>query len=52
MVNVWLVIGPREFFSTLITLEKETLPETIRQSDTLHVVFFFFFCSSAASLLL
>lgn len=34
MVNVWLVIDPREFFSTLITLEKErTFPGSFMRAD-------------------
>ena len=34
MVNVWLVIDPREFFSTLITLEKErTFPGSLMRAD-------------------
>ena len=34
MVNVWLVIDPRKYFSTLITLEKErTFPGSFMRAD-------------------
>lgn len=46
MVNVWLVIDPREFFSTLITLEKErTFPGSFMRADFICCITVEFQCA-------
>ena len=52
MVNVWLVISPREFFSTLITLEKErTFPGSFLRADFICCITVEFQCAKNDSLI-